>query len=275
MGQIVWAAATAHTGAMIRAPAGGDAEDAARAQRVFDAFHTLGESLKAASPDVLVVIATDHFLTFEYAALPIFAIGTGDRFAGWGEFGVPRRDYRGLAPFGARVHEGMVAAGFDAVSARDMKVDHSFSCPLQLLLRDWDVPILPIYVNCTIEPLPSHQRCLEFGTALGEVVWAQTDARRVALLGTGGLSHSVGTPRTGIINTEFDRRFLDLFGAGRFDQIARWSSQEVIDSAGNGAAEIRNWLLAAAAARASGARVLAYEPVQTWATGIAVTELVA
>jgi aromatic ring-opening dioxygenase catalytic subunit (LigB family) len=272
MGTMVWAAATAHTGAMMRAPAG-DTDDLERAQRVFAGFRTLGASLKAARPDVLIVIATDHFLSFDYSVLPIFAVGAGERFDGWGEFGVPKRDYRGHAEFGAAVHGGMVEAGFDLVSARDMKLDHSFSCPLQLLLDGWDVPILPLYVNCTVAPLPTLRRCLDFGAALGDVLRRQHVAERIAIVGTGGLSHWVGMPQTGTINREFDQRFLDLFTAGRCEEIAGWDSDEVIDSAGNGAAEIRNWIMAAAAARSTGANVLAYEPVAAWNTGIGVTEL--
>ena len=272
MGEFVWSAATAHTGAMMRQPQG-DPEDQARAGRVFEGFRALSASLKAARPDVIITIATDHFLTFDYEALPIFAIGTGEVFAGWGEFGVPQRTYTGVPAFGAAVHQGMVEAGFDALSARDMKLDHSFSCPLQLLLDGWDAPVLPIYVNCTVEPLPSLRRCLDFGAALGEVVRGQSAAQRVAILGTGGLSHWVGMPQTGRINTDFDARFIELFAAGRFEDIAAWDGDEVVREAGNGAAEIRNWLMAAAAARSAGARVLAYEPVQSWVTGIGVTEL--
>jgi aromatic ring-opening dioxygenase catalytic subunit (LigB family) len=272
MGTMVWAAATAHTGAMMRAPAG-DTSDLERAQRVFAGFRQLGASLKAAKPDVLIVIATDHFLSFDYTVLPIFAIGAGERFDGWGEFGVPKRDYRGNAGFGAAVHGGMVEAGFDLVSARDMKLDHSFSCPLQLLLNGWDAPILPIYVNCTVAPLPTLSRCLSFGTALGEVLRRQQALERVAIVGTGGLSHWVGMPQTGTINRDFDQRFLELFAAGRCEEITHWDSDEVIESAGNGAAEIRNWIMAAAAARSKGANVLAYEPVTAWNTGIGVTEL--
>src|SRR5690606_21430618 len=117
-------------------------------------------------------------------------------------------------------------------------------------------PILPLYVNCTIAPLPTLPRCVELGTALGEVLRRQHVRERIALVGTGGLSHWVGTPSTGRINREFDERFLESFAAGRCDEIAGWDSNEVIQSAGNGAAEIRNWLMAAAAARARGAKVL-------------------
>lgn len=274
MGSFVWSAATSHTGAMMREPKG-DPESLARAEQVFAGFAELAASLKAAQPDVIVVIATDHFLTFDFTNLPIFAIGTGEHFPGHGEFGVPKRDYHGVAGFGEAVHRGMVERGFDPVSAREMPLDHSFSCPLQLLMPDFDVPVLPIYVNCTVDPLPSFARCRDFGTALGDAIRAQTVASRVAIIGTGGLSHWVGLPQTGQINEGWDRRFLDLYTAGGFDEIAGWSSDEVSEGSGNGAAEIRNWLMAAAAVGATGAREITYQPVKAWVTGIAVTELIA
>lgn len=273
MGKLVWSAATSHTGAMMREPKG-DPESLARAEQVFAGFSELSASLKAAKPDVIVVIATDHFLTFDFTNLPVFAIGTGEAFPGHGEFGVPKRDYRGVAGFGEAVHAGMVARGFDPVSAREMPLDHSYSCPLQLLMPDFDVPVLPVYVNCTVEPLPSFARCRAFGAALGDAIREQQVAGRVAIIGTGGLSHWVGLPQTGQINEAWDRRFLDLFVAGRFEEVAGWSSDEVSEGSGNGAAEIRNWLMAAAAVGAHGARELTYQPVKAWVTGIAVTELV-
>ena len=275
MSTLVWGAATAHTGAMLRPlPGNENEEDRHRASRVFAGFSQLRASLQEARPDVIVVIATDHFMTFDYAWLPIFAIGTGTRFEGWGEFGIPRRNYRGVGTFGVAVHYGMVGAGFDVLSARDMKLDHSFSCPLQLLLEGWDTPILPIYVNCTVDPLPTLARCHDFGAALGDVIRCQKAVDRVAIIGTGGLSHWVGMPRTGTINRDFDREFLDLYAAGRAEEISQWNCSAIVDSAGNGAAEIRTWIIAAAAAGATGARVLAYEPVEAWLTGIGVAELV-
>ncbi|MFA7681308.1 MAG: hypothetical protein WCY07_14330, partial [Pigmentiphaga sp.] len=219
MADWVWGAAVSHTGAMMRRPSG-DAEDGSRANRVFAGFDALSARLRAARPDVLIVVATDHFLTFSYEQLPIFAIGTGVEFKGHGEFGVPKRDYTGLEGWGEQVHGGLVQAGFDISSARDMPLDHSFSCPLQLLMKGWDMPVLPIYVNCTVAPLPSLRRCADFGKALRRVVEALPGSERVAILGTGGLSHWVGTPETGQINTRFDQRFLADFAEGNFDRIA-------------------------------------------------------
>ena len=79
-------------------------------------------------------------------------------------------------------------------------------------------------------------------------------------------------PQTGRINDVFDRKFLTSFEAGDLDAIERFSSDEVIEQAGNGAAEIRNWLVASAATDGKAKR-LAYEPVAAWKTGIGLVEL--
>ncbi|MCW5668769.1 MAG: hypothetical protein KIT86_03845 [Hydrogenophaga sp.] len=269
---IVWGGVCSHTGAMMRAPKAGDGEGE-RVERVFAAFDELAESLHRCGAQVLVTVATDHFLTFDYANLPVFSIGTGTKFRGHGEFGVPQRDFDGVDGLGEAVHASLVQGGFDVSSARGMPLDHAFACPLQLLFKRLSMPVLPLYVNCTVAPLPTHRRCLELGKALGQALRAQGVVERVAVLGTGGISHWVGTPQTGTINEAFDRQFLGDFTQGRFEDIARWDSDEVIRTAGNGAAEIRNWLVAAGAFGARTARSLAYEPVRAWSTGIGVLEM--
>jgi hypothetical protein len=257
---------------MMRAPQGGG-RDVQRVERVFAGFEALAASLRASDAQVLVTVATDHFLTFDYENLPVFSIGTGTQFRGHGEFGVPQRDFQGVDGLGEAVHAHLVAAGFDASSARSMPLDHAFACPLQLLFKDWSIPVLPVYVNCTVPPLPSLARSLAFGEALGEALRAQARVERVAVIGTGGISHWVGTPQTGQINEAFDHSFLAAFQAGDFQDIASWDGDWVVETAGNGAAEIRNWLVAAGACRARGATAMANEPVPAWVTGIGLTEL--
>lgn len=270
---IVWGGVCSHTGAMMRAPKAGEGEGD-RVVRVFSAFDELAASLHESGAQVLVTIATDHFLTFDYANLPVFSIGTGAKFRGHGEFGVPQRDFDGIEELGEVVHASLVRGGFDAASARAMPLDHSFSCPLQLMFKTRSMPVLPIYVNCTVPPLPTLERCLAFGKALGQALRAQNVVDRVAVVGTGGISHWVGMPQTGTINEEFDMRFLDDFTHGRFEDVAKYDSEDVIRTAGNGAAEIRNWLVAAGACSSRAARQLAYEPVRAWSTGIGVLEMV-
>ena len=99
-------------------------------------------------------------------------------------------------------------------------------------------------------------------------VESQTAAQRVVVLATGGLSHWVGLPESGDINEDFDREFLTRLADGAPDRLTSYAPDE-IDAAGNGAHEIRTWLVAAGAA-GTGFDVLAYEPVAEWLTGTAV-----
>ena len=270
MAQIVWGAAAAHTGGMLRTV--GDGEDGARAQRVYDAWGQLRTSLDEARPDVIVMISNDHFMTFAPSLVPTFAIGTGTRFATWGEGGAPKGEHRGISGLGEEVHRALLQAGFDMARARDAGLDHSFGCPLQFLRPQGDLPVLPLFVNCIVEPLPTFARCIELGHALGAALRAQNAAPRVALVGTGGISHWLGVARSGEINEAFDRKFLDLFVDGKIEHIASWDSSSVLVQAGNGVSEIRNWLIAAAAIRGT-PRYLAYEPVAAWKTGIGIVEI--
>jgi 2,3-dihydroxyphenylpropionate 1,2-dioxygenase len=51
------------------------------------------------------------------------------------------------------------------------------------------------------------------------------------------------------------------------------TTDEVEKAAGNGAQELRTWLVAAGAAGGGGGRVLAYEPMPEWLTGMGVAVL--
>ncbi|HSE95016.1 MAG TPA: protocatechuate 3,4-dioxygenase, partial [Methylomirabilota bacterium] len=106
-------------------------------------------------------------------------------------------------------------------------------------------------------------------TAIRRAVEAWPESARVALVGAGGLSHWVGMPGMGRINVDFDRWFLDRLAAGRADEVTTLTDAEV-DRAGNGAHEIRSWLTVAGAMPGRRARVLAYEPVTAWVTGMGV-----
>ena len=133
------------------------------------------------------------------------------------------------------------------------------------------------------------------GQALRQAIVAGPPGR-VVVLGTGGLSHWVGSAKrraymnraagtrlaelaahpvvlddTGEINEAFDRMFLDRVVAGRLAEfVAEWTPERVEEVAGNGAQELRNWITAAAVVDDAPAEVLAYEPVPEWLTGTAV-----
>jgi aromatic ring-opening dioxygenase catalytic subunit (LigB family) len=148
---------------------------------------------------------------------------------------------------------------------------HAEVVPLSFLTPNWDIPIVPIVVNAFAPPMPSLKRCVQVGAFVRETVGRWPEQKRVAVLGTGGLSHWVGLPEMGRVNAEFDRWFMDTLAAGHQSEIiARYRKAEELDAvAGNGGQEVRDWLAAAGAMPAElNAKVLAYEPLPGCGIGV-------
>jgi 2,3-dihydroxyphenylpropionate 1,2-dioxygenase len=165
-------------------------------------------------------------------------------------------------------------------------------------------------VNVFAPPLPNLERCLDLGRAIRETVLAFPGDRRVAVIGSGGLSHRLPWPdwrdphgddeefivdawlngrenwqdydarrreiiraAEAAINPEFDHEFLSLLERGQAHRITEFTTEELEKTAGNGAQELRTWLLMAALLDHTPARRLAYESMPEWLTGMAVAVL--
>jgi hypothetical protein len=273
MALIVWAACASHTSAMIGIQAKGD--EVVGAERVYAGWSALRESLRRAAPDVLVIIATDHFRTFSRETVPAFAIGVGEHFRTWGDGYSHVMELHGIAGLGERVGASMIDDDIDIALCADMPIDHSFGVPLEFLAgREPNINILPLFINCALLPIPTIKRSYAMGTALGRALRKQGAAARVALLGSGGLSHWVGVPNNGSpVNVPFDRTFLDGFTSGQVGDLLAIDPETLLVDAGNGSAEIRNWLAVEAATRAR-FREVVYEPMSSWITGIGMVEAI-
>jgi aromatic ring-opening dioxygenase catalytic subunit (LigB family) len=277
MGQIVAAFATSHAPGITGFP-----ELASEEQRnnIYRAFEQVRRELEAARPDALVCISVEHFTSFFLNNYPAFCIGTADSYVGppTPEFErflrVERRTFPGHAALGRELLRRALEADFDpSFSAGDMAFDENFCVPFHFLLPgDELVPLVPIIVNGVEPPLPTRRRCYQFGRMLAQAIESQDVAQRVALLATGGLSHWVGAPESGQINTDWDQRVMALLAQGRGEEIAGWSDQAVA-VAGNGAEEIRTWLILAGAVHGRRFRFHAYEPIPPWLTGTAVASV--
>jgi len=81
----------------------------------------------------------------------------------------------------------------------------------------------------------------------------------VAVLGTGGLSHSIGEPTMGWIDEEFDHACIKHFEDGEDARLAMFLT-EALARTGNGAHEIRDWVIAHAAAGSKGFELIDYFP---------------
>lgn len=240
---------------------------------IYAKFREIGQRIEAVRPDVIVAVFDDHLHNFFLDNFPSFCIGVSDRYPapieGW--LKTERYVLEGDQGLGAHILAEVMEQGFDPSFTMQMTLDHGTVVPLELAGIAGKHRIVPIHVNTVQPPLPSMARCVAFGRAIGNAIRGYDEATRVAVLATGGISHDVGTPRMGMLNEEFDREFLRLLEAGDDENLVRYASANV-DKAGNGAEEIRNWLVAHGIAGQRRFNTLHYHGMAEWYTGIALGE---
>jgi hypothetical protein len=121
-------------------------------------------------------------------------------------------------------------------------------------------PIVPITVNGIEPPMMSIRRCLAWGRLLRAAIESYPAPLRVAILATGGLSHSIGEPGMGSIDEPFDAEVIRLFAAGDDAALADYL-ERALPKTGNGGHEVRTWVIAHAAALSRGFELVGYDPV--------------
>lgn len=242
-------------------------------KRVMAGFSEARNILEQARPDAIVIFSTDHFDRCFYDNLPPFLVAVGETAEGpvneW--LKIPKVKLRVAGELGRFLVSEGLENGVDFASSADLGLDHAEVVPLSYLTPRWDIPIVPIVVNAFAPPMPSLKRCMQVGAFVREVIERWPEQKRVAVVGTGGLSHWVGLPETGRVNVEFDRWFLGCLVESRgAEVIAKYQRPEELEKeAGNGGQEIRDWLAVAAAMAADlKPRVLAYEPMPGCGIGV-------
>ena len=272
MGRIVGAFTASHSPGITGWPA-----RATQAQRsaVEGAYGEARRRIEELAPDAVVAVSVEHFTNFHLGNLPAFAVAMGESYLGpvtaeMASFlNVTQRQHPGHAELGRALYEFALEAEFDpSLVEGGLDFDENFCVPLKHLDPAGVYPLVPVIVNGVNPPWPTPKRCFDFGRMIRRCVESRDDDLRVVVIGTGGLSHWVGLPESGQINEDFDRDFLARLEDGDPDRLVDYSTAE-IDAAGNGAHEIRTWLVAAGAA-GTPFEVLAYEPVPEWLTGTAV-----
>jgi 2,3-dihydroxyphenylpropionate 1,2-dioxygenase len=179
---------------------------------------------------------------------------------------------------------------------------------VQYLVPD-GTPIVPVVINSFAPPLPSLARCAALGEAIAAAVGTDGEDHRVAVIGSGGLSHTLPFPdwrspasddddflvqswlngrndwasfearRRGIvlaapsvINESFDEAVLATLASGDGRTLLKHQN-DLAHTAGNGANELRNWITAAAACGWAPSRTIAYAAMPEWLTGMAVANI--
>lgn len=235
-------------------------------QAVESAFRRMGDGIRATKPDALVVIAAEHFANFFMNNMPAFAIGMADSYEGPIEdeafLRIKRTTVPGNKGLSRRLIENVMQT-VDVAYAEEWQFDHGISVPLHFLTPDYDLPIVPANINCQGPPLAPLARAWAFGEALRRA--ADAVPERIALIGTGGLSHWPATPDSGKINHAWDREFLRRWSANDREALLSYTDAETYREAGQGGFEIRTFIAAAAAAKGAKGTVDFCEPVPIFA----------
>ena len=247
--------------------------DASLKDALHEQLRGLGESMREAQPDALIVIAAEHFANFFMNNMPAYAIGMADDYEGPiedpGWLGIERRRVPGNADLSRRII-GAVMEDVDVAFAEEWKFDHGIMVPLHFLTPRFDLPVIPVNINCQGPPLTPLKRAWAFGAALRRACDAVPE--RIALVGTGGISHWPATPDSGKINEAWDRDFLDRWACNDRDALLDYTDAATYRDAGQGGFEIRTFIAVAAAARGRG-EIRHYTPIPIFSVGCTVATM--
>lgn len=252
-----------------------EAADPEQASNIFAAFQAVRRAVAALSADTVIVIGDDHYAMFGPHCLPSLLIAVGDLegpIEPW--LRIPRRAVPNNTPLAEHIMNFGFERGFDWAVAKTLSLDHATMVPTHLAIPD-GVRMIPIYLAAGVAPFIRPRRCYELGRMLRDAIAAWPRDERVVIFGTGGISHWVGTAEMGKVNTEFDRRILALVEQGGVEELVALGDDYVVEHGGNGALEIRNWIVAMAAIPGCKGKILAYEAVPPWITGLGLAQLVA
>jgi len=214
---------------------------------MFDGYKPVKKWLHdEAKPDTAIVIYNDHGSDFALDRVPTFAIGVRDDYeiADEGHGQRPLPNVIGNPDLSWHLVNELIHDEFDLTVCQEMKVDHGLVIPLPLLFShdpDWDIKVVPIVVNVIQHPLPTNQRCYKLGQAIRKAVESFPGDERVAVIGTGGMSHQLHGERFGHLNSEFDKKWLDLIERDP-QALLNISHKEIMDEAGAESVELIMWL---------------------------------
>jgi 2,3-dihydroxyphenylpropionate 1,2-dioxygenase len=248
--------------------------DPALREAFYAKLHELRARMEATRPDALVIVAAEHFANFFMNNMPAYCMGMAEDYEGpiedesW--LAIERRRIPGAAALSRRLIVSMMH-GIDLAYAEEWKFDHGIMVPLNFLTPRYDLPVIPVNINCQGPPLTPLARAYEFGRALRRA--ADEQPERIALIGTGGISHWPATPDSGVINEAWDRAFLERFIANRREDLVSYSDQETLRDAGQGGFEIRTFLAVAGATEGATGDLLFYAPIPIFAVGCTVATM--
>jgi hypothetical protein len=250
-------------------------------ERITAAFENLERRLADYRPDALIMVGDDQGEIFDrLAGMPTIGLFLGEEAAGslglehLGESApkemVRLRGHPELAEF---IAQGLIERNFDLTCVRELRpmgragrgLGHAFTRTAPKLMPDLKIPVVIVFLNCYYPPLPTARRCYDLGRALRELLDERPE--RIAIYGSGGLSHDPIGPRAGWIDEPLDRFLLQALAAGKPERLLGLYTFDS-DTVRSGTGEIRNWITVAGACHDRRATVIDYIPAYHAVTGL-------
>ena len=138
----------------------------------------------------------------------------------------------------------MVANEFDVarsnklpVSRSEGHIGHAFYFFYRRLMDNKATPSVPVMVNTYYPPnAPTAVRCYKFGQEIGRAIQNWDTNKRVAIMASGGLSHTV-------IEEEMDHQIIEGLKSGDTTKLVEYPDERFRA----GTSEIKNWIALAGA----------------------------
>lgn len=220
---------------------------------------TLARAFAETKPDVAVVIGNDQMEIFGDANIPAFMVYYGDAIENVpftdaqkaklppgiaisepNHHGPTFESYPGLPRLGLHLIGALIERDFDVASSRRLPlagethsgIPHAYGFVYRRIMGKNVVPSVPVFVNTFYPPnQPRAGRCFEMGRELAKAIESWDADLRVAVIGSGGLSHFA-------VDEEFDHAFMDAMR--RRDGLAL--TEFPAHYYRSGTSEMKNWI---------------------------------
>jgi len=214
---------------------------------IFAGYEPVQKWLADKKPDVLFLIYNDHVTSFFFDHYSHFTLGIGEEYPVADEGGGPRAlpPVKGHAKLAQHIAACLVADEFDLSYFQGKGLDHGAFSPLSLLWPHkpaWPGAIVPLQVGVLQFPTTTARRCYKLGQSLRKAIESYPEDLKVAIVGTGGLSHQVHGERAGFNNTPWDKEFMELL-VNDPEKLTKMTIAEYAKLGGMEGAEVIMWLI--------------------------------
>lgn len=218
-----------------------------------DDFRILRDGMAEAKPDVIVMVGSDHLNQWFMDNMAPFMVGKASRLQGPfpGEiksWGLESSDLPIDGVLARAILKGGLERGVDFAFSDEFVADHSFTIPLNFLRPEGDLPVVPIFINLLMPPVPPGWRYHQVGSVIRQAIEADGSEKRVAVVVTGHMSNSVGGPNMLDVQrrplSPWDAETWALIESNRVDEILVRSTWDQLFAAGNGTPGFLAYVLA-------------------------------